>query len=359
MQFVRQSERYWFYGIILTGVGYGANLVLFIACVGLLYRRVFPKGGSSASDTSRYHWDVFSLGYTLVMFGFATASIVLEVMVEERAFVEFRTAPDGPSLYLYENVFGRVTTLAAVYAMLIACHYCAVGLLTWRCLVIYKSLGIYWIHNYVPMWVVVMVVPFCLLVASIGESSFYCYLGTGDPNDVYVVAGIIFMIQVISPSKLLGFLASQNWVIIWGCIAVVLTWTLTGSIVMCLLVISPLFVTYRITTRRARERVRTLSIPTFANSFGGDAEEFELEPSRLIYSASLDQGAASHDWDDSETDLAHLGGAAPGAAKSGGDKLWEDNWDDDDIEDDFSVQLRSELEKTKKAKEAAGESMQT
>ena len=46
------------------------------------------------------------------------------------------------------------------------------------------------------------------------------------------------------------------------------------------------------------------------------------------------------DWKDSETDLAHLGGAAPGAAKSGGDKLWEDNWDDDDIEDEFSVQLR-------------------
>lgn len=45
------------------------------------------------------------------------------------------------------------------------------------------------------------------------------------------------------------------------------------------------------------------------------------------------------DWEDSATDLANLGGAAPGA-KSGGDKLWEDNWDDDDIEDDFSVQLR-------------------
>ena len=49
---------------------------------------------------------------------------------------------------------------------------------------------------------------------------------------------------------------------------------------------------------------------------------------------------AGVDWDDSQTDLAHLGGTAPGAAKSGGDKLWEDNWDDDDIEDDFSVQLR-------------------
>ena len=46
------------------------------------------------------------------------------------------------------------------------------------------------------------------------------------------------------------------------------------------------------------------------------------------------------DWNDSETDLVHLGGPQPGAAKSGGDKLWEDNWDDDDIEEEFSVQLR-------------------
>ncbi|KAI0282811.1 DSS1/SEM1 family-domain-containing protein [Russula aff. rugulosa BPL654] len=54
------------------------------------------------------------------------------------------------------------------------------------------------------------------------------------------------------------------------------------------------------------------------------------------------------DWDDSQTDLAHLGGVTPGAAKSEGDKLWEDNWDDDDIEEEFSVQLRSELEKSGK-----------
>jgi len=61
------------------------------------------------------------------------------------------------------------------------------------------------------------------------------------------------------------------------------------------------------------------------------------------------------DWDDSQTDLAHLGGGAPGAAKSGGDKLWEDNWDDDDIEDEFSVQLRNELAKTNKG--ASGNAM--
>ena len=64
------------------------------------------------------------------------------------------------------------------------------------------------------------------------------------------------------------------------------------------------------------------------------------------------------DWDDSETTAAQLttsikgksdaqaGNAAGGAAgqsKTGTnalDSLWEDNWDDDDIEDDFSVQLR-------------------
>jgi 26 proteasome complex subunit DSS1 len=63
------------------------------------------------------------------------------------------------------------------------------------------------------------------------------------------------------------------------------------------------------------------------------------------------------DWDDAQTDLAHLGGATPGAAKSGGDKLWEDNWDDDDIEDEFSVQLRNELAKTGKGA-AGGEAME-
>ena len=30
--------------------------------------------------------------------------------------------------------------------------------------------------------------------------------------------------------------------------------------------------------------------------------------------------------------------------------VWEDNWDDDDVEDDFSVQLRNELEKQSNSK---------
>lgn len=72
-------------------------------------------------------------------------------------------------------------------------------------------------------------------------------------------------------------------------------------------------------------------------------EEFPVAgtsyPSRLPFYCPPDV-VCDLDWDESETDMSHLGGNAPGAAKSGGDKLWEDNWDDDDIEDDFSVQLR-------------------
>lgn len=56
------------------------------------------------------------------------------------------------------------------------------------------------------------------------------------------------------------------------------------------------------------------------------------------------------DWDDSETSLAQLTNDKGGATGlsisgerggvSGGDHLWEDNWDDDDVEDDFSKALR-------------------
>lgn len=48
------------------------------------------------------------------------------------------------------------------------------------------------------------------------------------------------------------------------------------------------------------------------------------------------------DWDDTEAELGKLAGLQPGAAMSGGDRLWEDNWDDDDVEEEFNLQLRKE-----------------
>ncbi|BGP41365.1 hypothetical protein JCM10450v2_005407 [Rhodotorula kratochvilovae] len=62
----------------------------------------------------------------------------------------------------------------------------------------------------------------------------------------------------------------------------------------------------------------------------------------------------AEDWDEKDTYAASLaakaGGTASGAAGTQGgegvkalDSLWEDDWDDDDVGDDFSVQLRGEL----------------
>ncbi len=63
---------------------------------------------------------------------------------------------------------------------------------------------------------------------------------------------------------------------------------------------------------------------------------FQWCPSLLLHSSNQAAGiggmAVVADWDDKEED--------------GKDALqqWEDDWDDDDVTDDFSVQLRKELE---------------
>lgn len=65
------------------------------------------------------------------------------------------------------------------------------------------------------------------------------------------------------------------------------------------------------------------------------------------------------DWDDSEASLNQITTSIKGksdstsngqanTAGSANDNLWEDNWDDDDIEDDFSVQLRCVSSNSKK-----------
>ncbi|KAJ9475778.1 26S proteasome complex subunit [Pseudozyma hubeiensis] len=70
------------------------------------------------------------------------------------------------------------------------------------------------------------------------------------------------------------------------------------------------------------------------------------------------------DWNDAETDLSHLTAGtshAPGAgvgltmgasSASTGDHLWQDSWDDDTVEDDFSKALRAELDKQSNAPQA-------
>lgn len=129
--FVQQSEGYWFLGIILAGVDYGINITLLVICANFLRRRILEHRRDRL-DPGQYRWDVISLCYVLVMFGFATSSMVLEIRVTEDAFVELRDLPGGPSFYLCKRVFGRITTLRAGYVTLVLCHCCAEGLLVSR-----------------------------------------------------------------------------------------------------------------------------------------------------------------------------------------------------------------------------------
>ncbi|PVD35724.1 hypothetical protein C0Q70_02687 [Pomacea canaliculata] len=48
----------------------------------------------------------------------------------------------------------------------------------------------------------------------------------------------------------------------------------------------------------------------------------------------------AEDWGEEDEDSADV-------------NVWEDNWDDDNIEDDFSKQLRAELEKQGKSEDGA------
>ncbi|KAH8104884.1 DSS1/SEM1 family-domain-containing protein [Phellopilus nigrolimitatus] len=86
------------------------------------------------------------------------------------------------------------------------------------------------------------------------------------------------------------------------------------------------------------------------NNLGLDEQTSEQQPQQSQVSGLEEDDEFEEfgvqDWDDKQTDLEHLGGTAPGAARSGGDELWEDDWDDDDVEDEFSVRLRGELVKT-------------
>ncbi|KAG1471857.1 hypothetical protein G6F56_001881 [Rhizopus delemar] len=64
----------------------------------------------------------------------------------------------------------------------------------------------------------------------------------------------------------------------------------------------------------------------------GLAEEKNLAALGVLEEDDEFEEFAAEDWGEEEEDQndAHF---------------WEDNWDDDDIEDDFSKQLRAELEK--------------
>lgn len=108
------------------------------------------------------------------------------------------------------------------------------------------------------------------------------------------------------------------------------------------------------TTETNKKQEKSNAVPTLgALDEDDEFEEFETDG---MYSTLRDSQPLSHtltsDWPEEDTiagaksNEPNTAGHATvaldmsGSARSGGNHLWEDNWDDDDIEDDFSVALR-------------------
>ncbi|KAH7100727.1 DSS1/SEM1 family-domain-containing protein [Auriculariales sp. MPI-PUGE-AT-0066] len=82
------------------------------------------------------------------------------------------------------------------------------------------------------------------------------------------------------------------------------------------------------------------------------AQKDEKTPAQPVNIAALEEDDEfeefpAQDWDNSQTELARLGNQAGADGQKIQDSLWEDNWDDDDIEEEFAAQLRNELAKAK------------
>ena len=108
------------------------------------------------------------------------------------------------------------------------------------------------------------------------------------------------------------------------------------------------------TTETNKTQEKSNAVPTLgALDEDDEFEEFETDG---MYYTLRDSQPLSHtltsDWPEEDTmagaksnepDTAGHATVAldmSGSARSDGNHLWEDNWDDDDIEDDFSVALR-------------------
>jgi 26 proteasome complex subunit DSS1 len=97
------------------------------------------------------------------------------------------------------------------------------------------------------------------------------------------------------------------------------------------------------TKEKEKTETETAQKPAAQPQLLEEDDEFEEFPAQGSVLSNLMMPILTYatDWDDSATELINLKGGPPGAAKSGGDRLWEDNWDDDDIEEEFNLQLRS------------------
>ncbi|KAH7924810.1 hypothetical protein BV22DRAFT_1129493 [Leucogyrophana mollusca] len=160
------TETAWLQGGIITGVAYGAVLVLFAMCFESLWVRMRTKSMRSRKS-------VFLLIYVSAVFSLGTILFATNSQFIQLGFIDNRDFPGGPSAYI-EEMFSIPENIASNVTFVLA-NWCADSLMLWRCMVIYKDCKL-------PTRAVVVGVPSLMLVGSI-------------------TLGILWLTQISSPSS--------------------------------------------------------------------------------------------------------------------------------------------------------------
>ncbi|CCM06167.1 uncharacterized protein FIBRA_08408 [Fibroporia radiculosa] len=195
------DEKTWLQGAILTGVGYGINVTLFVQCFhALLAKRPGAEGARKRA---------FYLAYISAMFVLASLFVGACSEMTQLSFIQYRNIPGGPSMY--ENVEFSIPADEAGNVSFVLTNWFADALMVWRCSVIYRG-------GRFPPWLAI---------------AFPCLMYAAE-----IVIGLLFLIQVSAPSGspyLTGAAGAINWTLPYLCIAVSLNVIVTIMIVARLL----------------------------------------------------------------------------------------------------------------------------
>ncbi|KAF5353716.1 hypothetical protein D9758_008655 [Tetrapyrgos nigripes] len=120
-------ERTTLAGDLLIGVGYGAQTVLYVACVQYLWSRRHKKVS------------VVLLGYLTILFLLESAFVGVQALSIQDMLIDHRNYPGGPWEYFLANQ--SIPVNIAYYALLFTLTFLADLLVVWRCWVIWSAAG--------------------------------------------------------------------------------------------------------------------------------------------------------------------------------------------------------------------------
>ncbi|KAH7927755.1 hypothetical protein BV22DRAFT_1006355 [Leucogyrophana mollusca] len=124
------TEKTFFQGCIVMGVGYGCVVALTGMCLHSLWRCRTTRGMTSTRS-------LFFLAYVSIIFVLGSISFATNTAFEQLAFVDYRNFPGGPVAF-QRNMHYIPINVASDISFVLA-NMCAESLLIWRCMVIFKD----------------------------------------------------------------------------------------------------------------------------------------------------------------------------------------------------------------------------